>query len=358
MISKIYYYFKDKKEIIEEFNIYSRYMSYGSYVFDNTINYIMLDEHYTRKRSTQILRNIYINKKTRGSFVFLLKKLRYKNKFTIPEQTQAINDFRGTVYYSTRSCKKIFDLSSNKVLSIFLNKKDYKSFLDSNQYFKEHFPLPKILYNNDEELSIIEELIVFQPNRLWMKEDYLYVIEDIFKRYITYAEACKENVKYCFISPTDYMKIFEINDDKYISEIRSKIPKDLLSIHLPALRLHGDLWTTNILVQKSDRYSIHYIDWEFSQDLLFFYDFFNLMWVEVYNHNNYLYIDNYVNGMYDHYFNELFLIYNLKYEPKFRMEYFHVFFLQFYLVRLINLQGKDKNKYFRQYRKLSRKISN
>ena len=358
MISKIYNFFKDIKETIKEFNLYSRYMSFGAYVFDDSIRYIFLDDSFTYKKSTELFHNVYKTNKIRGFLVFLLKNLKYKNRLIISKQTQVFKDFKGTIYFPTRNCKKIFDLSSHKVLSLYSKKEEYTSIIDSYIYFKQHFPMPNILYTDEKQLFIIEQLILFQPNSLWVKEDYLYVIEDIFKRYITYAEACKENVKYCFISPTDYMKIFEINDDKYISEIRSKIPKDLLSIHLPALRLHGDLWTTNILVQKSDRYSIHYIDWEFSQDLLFFYDFFNLMWVEVYNHNNYLYIDNYVNGMYDHYFNELFLIYNLKYEPKFRMEYFHVFFLQFYLVRLINLQGKDKNKYFRQYRKLSRKISN
>lgn len=358
MISTLYSFFKEKKEVIAEFNIYSRYMSCGSYVFDNTITFITLDEYHTRKRSAEILRNIYKNNKTRGYFVLLLKKLKYKKQFKVSEHNRAFKDFKGTIFYSTKSCNKIFDLSSNKVLSIYLNKSDYKSFLDSHKYFKEHFPLPNILVNNVEERSIIEELILFQPNRLWLKEDYLYVIEDIFKRYITYAAACIDEGKYHVISLTDYIKIYDSTNDKYISEIRSKIPNKLLEMQLPTLRLHGDLWTTNILIQKSENSSIYYIDWEFSQELLFFYDFFNLMWVEVYNNNNYVFLENYIKGMYDHYFKAFFSIFNLKYEPKYRVEYFHVFFLQFYLVRLVNSRQKDKNKYYKKYKELSEKLVN
>jgi len=115
------------------------------------------------------------------------------------------------------------------------------------------------------------------------------------------------------------------------------IPKSLQEMKFPKVKLHGDLWTANIIVDKQD---IWYIDWNESDDYLFFYDFFKMMWKEAYVHGEHGYLDTYLARDWDADFTKIFKLFNLNFETEHRLAYFYLFFLNFLLESNLPIEVK------------------
>jgi hypothetical protein len=360
MIRKLYRYIKRKKEIINGFKQNAKYMSSGQYVLDDSIKYITRNDDITKKRAYKILQTSYYPALIRF-IVYILRNTLFRKKFTIHEQDNQINDFLGTVYRPIRSStgysdSKIFDFAGNQVLSIFTEEKDHRSVIERYEYFNIYFPMPAVLWSNKEHLLIMEELIGFQPTNTWVKEDYLYVMEEIFSRYFAYFIVCKTKGIAALYSPSDLLDT--LSEHHKINVIRSKISLELVDLIMPYVKLHGDLWTANILLEKTDKHQIKYIDWEYSNEFIFFYDLFHLMWLEVYVNNNSIYIEKYANGEYDHYFKKMFTLFNIPYKEELRLDYFSIYFLNFYQERLVQLHEVDKKNYINQFIRLLEKLKN
>jgi len=356
MVSKVYQFLKRKKEMLNGFYQNTKYMCAGNYVYDDSIKFIILDDHYTKRIANKIFQNNYYQSMVRFS-IFMLRRLIFKAKVTIPEQTLQLTDFTGTVYRPIRSSSgykdcKIFDFTNNQVLSIFSNKEDYQLVIDKYEYFNVHFPMPAILWKDDGQQLIMEELVNFRQNDTWVKEDYLYIIKDIFERSFDYFQGCAEKEISTFISPNDLYLSSSRNSE--LSFIMNHIDSSLIHLKIPCVMLHGDLWTANTLLMK-DRNQVCYIDWEYSKEYFFFYDLFTLMWLEVYVNNNYCYLLSYLNGDYDLNFMKLFSLLNLSFETRFRLDYFHIFFLHFYHSRIDQLDKTSRILIGKQYKRMFEK---
>jgi hypothetical protein len=334
-------------------------MRAGEYVYDDSIKYITKNDSDSKKRAVQIFQNNYYQRSIRF-FIFLLRKSLFKKKFTIPEQNNQLIEFSGTVYRPVRSSNgysdsKIFDLSRNQVLSIFTNKDDFCSVINNYENFKEYFPMPPIMRADEEELLIIEELILFEQNHTWIKDDYSYLMMDIFKRYYDYFTVCTDKGIDSYNSPRDLLDF--LTNRSEINFIRNYINPELFDMKFPWLRLHGDLWTSNTLLVKAEKKYVFYIDWEYSREFIFFYDFFNLMWLEVYVNNNHFFIEKYAIGDYDYYLKRIFPLFNMTFNDKFRLDYFGIFFLNFFNERVAHLDKIDKIDFLKQYKGLLEKLN-
>jgi hypothetical protein len=359
MIRKFYRYIKRKKKILNGFYKNAKFMSAGKYVYDDSIKYITRNDYFTKQRANKMFQNNYYQV-TIKFIIFLLRKTLFRNKITIPEHDLHLSVFSGTVYRPVRSINgysdsKIFDLAHNQVLSIFSEEKDYMSVVNNYENFKEYFPMPTILRADGEQLLIMEELILFEQNYTWMKEDYLYIMTDIFERYFNYFKVCKKKGIHSFSSPEELLDIMK--DSPEISFIKNKINPEIVHLQIPCLKLHGDLWTSNTLLIKANQKRICYIDWEYSNEYLFFFDIFNVMWLEVYVNNNYLYIEKYAKGDYDHSFKKMFSLFNISFKDKLRLDYFNIYFLNFYKDRVAHLEKIDKLDIINKYKRLLGKIS-
>src|SRR5699024_3316525 len=238
--------------------------------------------------------------------------------------------FQETAYLPDRkeSGSKIFDLINNKVITFFGDKGEYNHKINSYLHFKQYFDAPNITENDKSELLLIEDYIESKNNSDWDGKDFDYVIEDIFERSIRYFRDCKKRKEYRLDNPLSF--IDNISTENLISPFKKKhITEELESVKYPFIRLHGDLWTSNILININNDNDIYYIDWERSKDFIIFYDFFSLIWNEVYHKGNSIYLEKYMSGQYDEYFIEIFQIFEMSYKRECRKEYFSVFFLNY-----------------------------
>ncbi|WP_040203796.1 protein kinase family protein [Neobacillus jeddahensis] len=358
MFNKIFEYIKRKRQIKRSFHRHTQYMCAGIYEYDDSIKYIWRNDPYTKQRADQIFQNNY-HQLSIKTLVFILRKTLFRNKFIVPYMGLYKNGFCGTVYRPVRSTQgysdsKIFDLFSNQVLSVFYEEKHFLTVLEQYENFNNYFPMPAILCVDYEKKMIIEELVQFKQNHSWQEDDYLYLMFDIFNRYIDYFEQCIEKRISSFITAEDLL--ITTGSANETQDIFNKISPQIIGAKFPYLPLHGDLWTANTLLAKGEESNIYYIDWEYSMEYIFFYDFFHLMWLEVYVNNNYLYIDKYVKGDFDLYFKRIFSQFNLKFQDEFRLDYFYIYFLNFFKERLAHLDRIDQMDYLSKYKILLGKV--
>lgn len=321
----------------------SEYLVQGEYVFDDFLTYIHLKDESISAKANNLFKNSYtaiISKKSslKMAFIFIIKYI-FFNKVIVNKKTETDdNFFRGTVYLPVGNGEevRIFDLLNNKISLIFSDRESYNDKINNYRNFQQYFSMPALLSYNNEKLLIIEEYIDFVPNHSWRKEDYLYVMEDIFNREINYFEKCKKKCNYIFRTPLSLLEELP-NNNEFIDFIKNNIKQELMNIKFPFLKLHGDLWISNILLKKEDINKVYYIDWEYSKDFIMFYDLFFMILNEAYINNNYIYIEKYILGEYDGNFEEIFQIFEMTFKKKYRLDYLYIYLINQYIDRRIDL---------------------
>ena len=359
MLRKLTGFIVEKRNLINNFYAKALYLSPGEYAFDGSIKYIMkLEQANTKKASEMLQGNLYRNGFVKRS-VNLIKILLFNRKLIIPDHEGCLEEFKGTVYLPAGSSNgycnvKIFDMERRKVLSILSNPKDYQVVIDNYLYFKPFFPLPNITWMDEDRLLMMEEMVTFHPKKAWVDRDFLLVFEKVAELYQNYFFICKQEGRYNMLTPLDMIsslpQVPEVMDEK------NKISPELLVSFMPCLKLHGDLWTANSLLDKENE-QIYLIDWEFSHTLLFFYDMMHIMWIEYFTDQNIFYIEKYFNGEYDSYFCSMFANFDLPFNPELRVDYFRIFFLCFYGHRLIHFSAESRSLYLKQYKRLLERFS-
>ncbi len=356
MINRIGYFLSSKRNIVNNMRLDSLYLCPGEYVFDKHLKYLIKKDtdSKTRSKIEGILNIKGINNLLKKLVILALKTILFCQSTSILNKGN-LQGFTGSVYIPVRSTsgygdRRIFDIKNNKVLTIFTDRKDYQAVLATYHNFKDYFSMPNILWIDDERQLIIEELILFHPTSFWSEKDHDNVLDTVFERYLEYFRYCEKSQTFTTFSTNDIE--FSLIEEEELLFIKEEISKEILDFKIPFVMIHGDLWTSNILLEKSDDYEMKLIDWEYSKELLFFYDFFTLIWLEFYMNNNQYYFKKYINGEYDHFFTEIFSVFELSFKPTYRFEYFHLFFLYFYKERLIKMDKKLRFSILNKYKLL------
>lgn len=338
MIKKIKDYYKRKKRVIELFSNSKEHLEEGIYSFDETLNYISLKEISISRRASQMFGNGFLILSDKKNHVLIKKIINYfiktlnVSKFKVSDRPTRINFFNGQIFLPAGNGKgyKVFDIRLNRVLLCFESPAEYLEKKEMHSYFKNHFLIPQIISQNDSEKVVVEELINYKSHDKWIESDYEMVMNDIFKRYNSYLSFAQNKNIYLTLLVRDILGAF--SENKVITYIKNRINKKLLNENLPILKLHGDLWTSNILIRNDDN-SIYYIDWESSNNLILYYDIFVMMWTEVYNLNNYYYVEKYILGHYDFELRSMFEIFDIKFNEDYRLDYIGIFFAFYYKER-------------------------
>ncbi len=286
---------KQVQEVLE-------YLEAGTYYWDDTQRVLFKQD----QRQQTLVKNLAVNKPLSLEIE--------------PVQDQKFAGNR--LWFCSNGDLKIF--SDTQVLSVCSSRENYGQKIAAYDYFSQFFRLPKLLARDDAQQQLLEERITFADQTV---VDACGLLATIYTDYINYFRQAE--VKWYTLAgllATSANRVYRAEFEQLIAEI----PAELLAAEWPYLKLHGDLWTENLLLEK-DSQQLYYIDWDESGEYLFFYDFFKLMWNELDVHQNYSYYENYLAGRFDAQLAAVFDLFQLEFQPAAKKAYFYLFFLNFLL---------------------------
>lgn len=329
--------------MLYKFKENSRYFLQGEYVIDDTLMFLYRNDDLSYSKSMEIFKSRPIYKsKLKRIFVLLVKRTFFSKSIYINNQEKT--SFQGSVFFigvDKASNGKVFDFINQQVLTMYFSKRKYNEILEAYRFFKPYFNLPSIISYSSDPLIIQEELIDHTSYKKWTKEDFDLVIKDIFERYTTYFQCCSRDNNYSLIKPVTILQNIQ-NADMLSEFITAHTNDDILRMDLPLVRIHGDLWIPNILLTRNKLDSVYYIDYEFSDAFLFFYDIFWFIHDQVVNHSNHYFLFKYVTGEYDDDFKSLFSTFHLNFEKNNRLDYLNIYYINVYMKRCNHLHQRER----------------
>ncbi|KJM64831.1 hypothetical protein B5M10_14475 [Pluralibacter gergoviae] len=229
------------------------------------------------------------------------------------------------VWFSMSGDVKI--LSTSRVLTLCQSREAWLRKRDIHRYFSRYLPLPEIVATREDANTITEARIAAREVKI---ADELPLIQAVFDDYERYFSQVKANNHYR-LQPL----AAQLHDNgeqelnALCSSLISGIAPALLTQPLPWMRLHGDLWTGNILLLDSDAFAICYIDWDESAEYPFFYDLFKFIWNELDVNQRTRYYRDYMTGNYDAFFSRIFAQFDLQFDLALRKDYLNLFMLSY-----------------------------
>jgi|SRR5690625_3621714 len=160
------------------------------------------------------------------------------------------------------------------------------------------------------------------------------------------------------ITPNDLFESLDGKNDNVNKLFLKYINNEVREMKLPMVKLHGDLWSSNILLKKGNSSKFYYIDWEYSNDYFFFYDLFWFMQNEAIYNGNFTFIKKYINGRYDDQFINIFRTFDLDFREEHRQGFLVIFFFNILKTRLVNADQTTINKEHNQFIVFLRKLNN
>ncbi|MBM7836908.1 hypothetical protein JOC54_000139 [Alkalihalobacillus xiaoxiensis] len=252
------------------------------------------------------------------------------SSFEPDTQSIHINDdrpklFTGTIlWYCSNGDIKLF--SETETLILCANKENYSRKINNQAHFAPHFRTPKLLQQDDKALLLVEEFVPFRPKKA---QDHSFILSTIYEDYTRYFTEMKHQSKVTYRTMNELLQTsphaLYLQD---YQQIVTEIDRALFDVKFPFLKLHGDLWTDNLLLGSE---GLWYIDWDESAEYIFFYDFFKLIWNELDVHQDTSFYDSYINGQFDSQLERIFNLFGMDYQPELKQSYFCLFFLNYIL---------------------------
>lgn len=211
-----------------------------------------------------------------------LRKPRLK-AFQIEERTNEELPLTAQVVMSTNNTYRFFNFSEGYSFRFFSCTEEAEAFDLSQKAFANFFNLTTIRYNTN---FCAEQIINNKPRSQWTKEE---VVSNFYKLSDCYT---------CYLKSTT--KIFEPVDCKYESVLKideflqlCEELKDAFSSYRNTKHVftHSDLHFGNTLF---DGEKVYLIDFEMARKDVFFYDIYNMMYVEFIDWNNHTFVDDYL----------------------------------------------------------------
>ena len=318
-MQKLNQYVQEKKAKIKRVRQLEHYLDSGIYEFDNEFRVLF---NKSESKSPILDSSFDTHDFEEGKLESWQKPLEVKNdKHKL---------FRGNMmWFCSNGDTKVF--SKTETLTICDNKENYLNKVDNYAYFSRFFKLPELIYQDDDNYQLVERYIDFQRKS---NQDIPFILNNIYDDCMDYFSTMKRESRLAYYTLNDLFKTssntIQVEHFKYVFD---NIDNQLFEIEFPFIRLHGDLWTANILLEKekNEPSRIWYIDWDESGDYFFFYDFFKFMWNELDVNGHSEYYERYLNGEFDNHFKKVFDIFQLEFHPELKKDYFCMFILNFLL---------------------------
>lgn len=315
-MSKLSYFVNQKKQLLKN----TDYLKKGFYVLHNNLHtYLHLGTKHEAVK--------FPNGGTGLKHFFRLIVGRLFFTVYVPENGKK---FRAdSVYFTTvpnpnYRDAKFFDYCTNekKVLTHCANTKRYDLYIKNRSKAAVIFPLPKLLYHNENELVYMEEII----NSIdWQKDEDMSacVYNSLFNFYINYYSQCDGK---------SFSK--SVEDNANLPSLLQMPEEITMTLH------HGDLSADNFKFTRNKE--LFFFDFDHANLFPLYYDIFFLIFNEAIINGNWSGYDLLKSGAFDNYFRNI-AEKNL---------YLKAFMRRFWLDRLSGVSERHKNNYLNLYKQL------
>lgn len=279
---------------------------------------LSIDCHkFIKKNSIQLgLRNDFSNKIRSIYGKIALSKFDFINR--TPGNVDA--KFHAQLLMITNSNDfKLFDFENMTLKNFFSHEETY-SIIKKAYHSMSPFFNTTIISFNDDKKCITEKIVRFIPYQEWTDTMVEQCVNEIGLSYTNYFSTITIEIKRNdFDAIATVSKLFKSQlpceeTKKRIADILTKNT----SIKLCNAFLHGDMKLRNIL-RCGEKFSV--IDFERSRNLVFFYDFFDLIFTELFVRNDPRLMDNLFLGNYDRILALLFNSLELTFNPNMKQYY-------------------------------------
>lgn len=304
----------------------SHYLEYGVYEFDNELRVVFKQSQHHHP----IIQGFLLKNNQQDIATKLNEAEKRSLQMSLEISNAQPKKFSGNImWFCSNGDIKIF--SNSETLILCSSKNNYLQKINNYDYFSPFFQMPELVYRDDANYVLIEKFIDFK-NKTDQDDDF--ILNTIYQDYTNYFSNMLRGSAANYQTLNDLLlKSSSAIHIKEFENIVNAIDHKLLQMKFPFFKLHGDLWTANILLEKqrATNKALWYIDWDTSGEYIFFYDFFKFMWNELDVNHNYIYYEKYLRGEFDQKFKEIFSMFQLEFQPEHKKSYFLMFFLNFLL---------------------------
>lgn len=274
-------------------------------------------------------REYLINTKTPYSFLKNISVPYSKPLITlkIRERYNGGYKYRAQIAMTTNNGVRYFNYRDCTTYRCFSGPEESVQYGKAVELFSPYFKLTYIKHNT---VACVEHVVKSRPRSEWNTTEILRNYFFLFDRYTEYLNSTPKR--------SSILKIVDIVDDSKSLVLRLKELMPQMSLNY--IFSHCDLHFGNTLFDGND---LFLIDFEESKEEVFFYDMFNVMYVDYMEYNNSFLLDKYLSGdaeMTKH-FERFFTGAGIRFEPKEKCGYLAVYL---YLRLLFDLKT-SKRKY-------------
>ena len=307
---------------------YSKYLVAGKYCFSPELKIFILHQ----KKEIDFCSNI-LNTKIKKTCLPLTFLLRILNFLFSNKKYGSILLFSNSTAKSLPVSYKFFNLDKNSVTTIYESHSKFRMDINAYNQFSMYFKVPQILVIDEKMMLLAEKLILPTSDSRCKHKTTTY--KTIINTYINYYKNSNRHS----ILATPQMYLTEAKrkgmNDRWCKFFASKL-KPYADTFVPIYFQHGDLSSYNIIIEDGTN-EIYFIDYEHQGNYVFFYDVFWYMQNLARQDNVYNIVEDYIKGVFDKEFHDLFKAVNLEFCRSLKEIYYIIFVLEMYNNRLFTL---------------------
>lgn len=282
-----------------------------------------INKKLVKKHVGKIATPNYFKNNKRQSIVYRIKRtIDYLVIKDVDVSHNKSPEFNGELVMLThKNDIKIFDFANNLVRTFFTSS-EYERRKENYHLFKNYFNMT-VTHLDDDASAITEKLITFKPYRKWEKKEVEKLFRIIFDSYIEFGKSKRKKRRlYKNEKEIIYHYKIKIGDDELIQLIENYLNAYDLGNSFQLVKAHGDFTTNNVLLNEE---AYFFINWKSSLEYIFFYDIYNLLFVDYLHTDDNRLLNYYLAGHLDEYLLELFDFYGIKYDADKRIAYLLIF---------------------------------
>lgn len=229
----------------------------------------------------------------------------------------------GQIMMITANSVRFFNFDKCMTFTQYTTEEEAKKIINAGERFEGIFNSTKIKIENN---CVIEKFIEYKPREKWSEAEIINNYYSLMEKYIDYLK--KESNNGTRINYLNHqLPWIEQNPSKEFISLYKRLSNDIVKCPFTTFVFcHCDFHFGNTLFSDND---IYLIDFEYCREEVFYYDIFNVMYVEFVSKKNSKLLDLYLSGDKKtmSFIIRCFNAMHIEYDIKYKLLYFEIFLM-------------------------------